>query len=457
MNLAFRTDTPRANGRARFIFRIGRLLVAMGLFAVVLCQGNGISIKKSVSVMAIQPPAGQQTATGEELPQEIRKPVTINAQNYPSLQAAFDAVSQNGGLLTIPAGDYVITEPLVVHGSEVRIVGRGPATRIINHNTEGKPAIIVRPADRETNPRARLWRVEFAYLRIQGDPKAIDAKSTEPTSGPGLVAEGVNEILLHALSIDHNGGHGIALIDCYEDPRICDCIITYNRGAGIFLKACHDIVVNANQLEENQQAVVCIDSFNLCMNGNNLDDHLGEGIIIENTYGSVISGNMIEECQGPAIVLDRDCYGITLSANVLADNFGGAIDLRDAWGCTVSANTFTIDPVFAVRIGPNSGRITITGNNFSDSYIGQQTRRTDKANLATGIVLEGTTDIVISGNIFTGLADPAVTARGGCRRLAITGNIIRDVAQSRAEDRKALDLGDATDVVLANNILPEGQ
>jgi len=193
------------------------------------------------------------------------------------------------------------------------------------------------------------------------------------------------------------------------------------------------------------------------MNGNNLDDHLGEGIIVENTYGSVVSGNMIEECQGPAIVLDRDCYGITLSSNVLADNFGGAIDLRDAWGCTVSANTFTIDPVFAVRIGPNSGRITITGNNFSDSYIGQQTRRTDKANLATGIVLEGTTDIVISGNIFTGLADPAVTARGGCRRLAITGNIIRDVAQSRAEDRKALDLGDATDVVLANNILPEAQ
>jgi len=28
----------------------------------------------------------------------------------------------------------------------------------------------------------------------------------------------------------------------------------------------------------------------------------------------VISGNMIEECAGAAMVLDRDCYGITISA-----------------------------------------------------------------------------------------------------------------------------------------------
>lgn len=438
----------------KFAFRVSGMIVAIGLLALTLWWGYQVS---DLRATVLQPPAVQQPATEPAPQQNVPKPVTINAEDYPNLQAAFDAVSKTGGLLAIPPGDYVVAEPLLVTGSEVRIVGGGPGTRIINHNKEGKPAIIIRPADRERNPRARLWRVELAHLRIQGDPNAVDAKSTEPTSGPGLVAEGVNELFLHGVGIDHNGGHGILMIDCYEDPRICNCIITYNKGAGIFLQACHDIVVNANQLEENQQGVVCVDSFNLCMNGNNLDDHLGEGVVIENTYGSVVSGNMIEECQGPAIVLDRDCYGITLSSNVLADDFGGAIDLRDAWGCAVSANTFTINPIFGIRIGPNSGRITITGNNFSDSYIGQQTRRTDKANLATGVILEGTTDIVISGNTFSGLADPAVTARGGCRRLAITGNIVRDVAQSQPDNRKAFDLGDATNVVLANNILPDEQ
>ena len=118
------------------------------------------------------------------------------------------------------------------------------------------------------------------------------------------------------------------------------------------------------QFEENDDALHCIDSFNLCMSGCCVDDHLGNGVVIENTYGSVVSGNMIEECQGTAIILDRDCYGITLSANVIAHN-GGGIDLRDAHGCAVSANTFTIMKSDALRIGPNSGRIAVGGNVFS--------------------------------------------------------------------------------------------
>src|SRR4029453_6062750 len=123
------------------------------------------------------------------------------------------------------------------------------------------------------------------------------------------------------------------------------------------------IVVSGNHFEENQDALVCVDSFNLCMTGNNLDDHVRDGVVIENTYGSVVSGNMIEECNGRAIVLDRDCYGITLSANVIAHEVQGGIDLVDAHGCTVSANTFTIVKENALRIGPAPGGSTVTGKN----------------------------------------------------------------------------------------------
>jgi hypothetical protein len=172
----------------------------------------------------------------------------------------------------------------------------------------------------------------MADLRISGSEK----------SGDGIFAEGIQEIYLEGVSIDHHGGHGIVLKDCFEDPRMADCILTYNKKSGIEILGCHDIVVNANHFEENQDALHCVDSFNLCMNGNNIDDHLGNGVIIENTYGSVVSGNMIEECNGTAIILDRDCYGITLSANVIAHHLKGGIDLRDACGCTLSANTFTI-------------------------------------------------------------------------------------------------------------------
>lgn len=348
-------------------------------------------------------------ASAAEGPQQNSPPpVTIDAAAYPTLQAALDAVPASGGLVNLPPGDFEIGKPLVLTRPETRLQGSGAATHITNKNQQGKPALILRPADRDKNPRARVWRVQLADFRISGSEK----------SGDGLLAEGIDEIYVHGLSIDHNGGAGIRLVDCTEDPRIADSIITYNGQAGLSLTACHDIVVNANHFEENQDAVVCVDSFNLCMNGNNLDDHLRHGVVIENTYGSVLSGNMIEECQGTAVVLDRDCYGITVSANVIAHEFGGGVHLLDAWGCAVSANTFTIVDKGAVVVGPNAGRITIAANNFSNSFKGPDVKREDAA---TGVVLQSCPDVLVTGNVFSGMAGEAVTKEGDC-----PGSIVKD-------------------------------
>ena len=391
-----------------------------------------------------------------EREQPEKPPATvIDASAYPDLQAAFDAVPEGGGLVRLPPGIFELSTPLVLSRENTRVEGAGAATCLVNVNQEGRPALIVRPPGLDQDPRARLWRVQLADFRIQGDPAAVDAKSTEPKSGDGLLAENINEIYIHGLSVDHNGGHGIHLVHCLEDARVSDSIITYNAQAGLNIVGGHDIVVNANQFEENGDALRCIDSFNLTMTGNNLDDHLQNGVVIENTYGSVLSGNMIEECQGTAVILDRDCYGITLSANVLADNFGGGIDLRDAWGCAVSANTFTIDVIFSLAIRPGSGRITVTGNNFSDSYVGQASKREGRPNLASGIQLEGTSDIVISGNLFSGLDQHAVKADAQCRRISVTGNIVVDVHQGSDEKLPPIDLGGAQESLCEQNLVKE--
>ncbi|MFW6163756.1 MAG: NosD domain-containing protein, partial [Planctomycetota bacterium] len=209
--------------------------------------------------------------------------------------------------------------------------------------------------------------------------------------------------------------------------------------------ACHDIVVSANQFEENRDALRCTNGYNLCMTGNCLDDHLRHGVVIENTYGSVVSGNMIEECRGTAILLDRDCYGDTVSANVIAHNFGGGVDLRDAWGCAVSANTFTLSIAHGIRIGPASGRHAITGNSFSNSYIGdgKLRRRKPSQDAARGIVLDGTSDVTIAGNTFTGLAESAVKATSECKRLVVSANVVADTSRAAPGEHPPLDLGDA--------------
>ena len=350
----------------------------------------------------------------------------IEAGAYSSLQDAIDALSEEGGVVQIPPGTFEIYEPLIINKPDVQIEGAGTATHIKNMNTEGMPAMLIQHPDKGESRESELWRISLQDFRITGNEK----------SGHGIEARGINEIFIHGITVSYHGGDGIMLHYCYEDPRINNSLITYNKGTGLNLIGCHDIIVSANQFEENQDALHCTDGYNLCMTGNNLDDHLGNGVVINNTYGSVVSGNMIEECAGTAVILDKDCYGITISANVIAHNVSGGVDLRDAHGCAVSANTFTIMGKDALAIGPKSGRITVSGNNISNSYIGKdETKRVEDLN-AGGIVFEGTTDICVVGNLISSVRPKALELKGEpSERVNFSGNVITD-AQSDQENLK---------------------
>jgi hypothetical protein len=359
----------------------------------------------------------------------------IDAQDYPSIQAALDAVPPEGGMIVIPSGTFEISEPLKITGSDVTLIGCGSSTVLKNINEQGAPTILV--ADPELQDAAsdgnhNLWRIRIADIRLTGNEK----------SGSGIVAKRVNEIFVQGVTVSYHGGDGIRLDHCYEDPRVSDSLITYNKGTGLALLGCHDIIVSANQFEENNDALHCYDGFNLTMTGNNLDDHLGRGVVIENTYGSVVSGNMIEECRGDAIVLDRDCYGIAISANVIAHN-GGGIRLLDAHGIAVSANAITIMQSDALHISASASRIAVTGNAFSNSFIGEsQLRRRTNDLLAAGIRIDSGHGVSFSGNSLSGLSpQPIVLGDSFQGGLLFAGNTISDTVLSN-EVLKQLDATD---------------
>ncbi|MFA5245099.1 MAG: right-handed parallel beta-helix repeat-containing protein, partial [Pedobacter sp.] len=240
--------------------------------------------------------------------------ISIDASKYSTLQQAIDALPAGGGIVNIPPGNYEITKPIIIKTENTRLHGSGGSTHLINKNTSGEPAIIVR------SDKGTLFRMELSGFRISGNNQ----------SGDGIYMEKVQELMITDMTIDHNGGHGINMKDCTENPRIANCNLNYNIKAGINIDGGHDIVVSGNQFEENQDALRIKDGFNLTMTGNNIDDHLRHGVVVENTYGSIISSNMIEECQGTAIILtapaspaNRFCYGITISANVIAHHLDG--------------------------------------------------------------------------------------------------------------------------------------
>ena len=98
-----------------------------------------------------------------------------------------------------------------------------------------------------------------------------------------------------------------------------------------------------------------------------------------------------------------------------------------AHGCAVSANTFTIVKQNALRIGPSSSRITVTGNTFSDSSIGGGAVKRETDDLAaSGLTLEGTSDVAVIGNLFSGVA-PKALAR-------VTFRVIPNTASAQSVD-----------------------
>lgn len=398
--------------------KISALLRAVLLVVVIF---TGSTLISRMGVPQDQPqdqPAAAPKAEGDyKLPGARQR---VDAGDFATIQAALDSLPPEGGIVVIPPGSFELNEPLRIQGSDVMLVGSGTATELKNTNEQGEPTLVL--ADPElTNPKTdgkhNLWRVKIADLRLTGNEK----------SGSGIVARRVNEIFIQGVTVSYHGADGIQLDHCYEDPRVCDSLITYNKATGVALLGCHDIIVSANQFEENNDALHCFDGFNLTMTGNNLDDHLGRGVVIENTYGSVVSGNMIEECNGDAIVLDRDCYGIALSANVIAHN-GGGIRLLDAHGIAVSANSITIMKTDSLHISAAATRIAVTGNSFSNSYIGEgKVRRGANDLLAAGIRFDSGHGVSFSGNTVSGLSPQPIiigdTFDGG---MLSDGNVISD-------------------------------
>jgi len=74
----------------------------------------------------------------------------------------------------------------------------------------------------------------------------------------------------------------------------------------------------------------------------------------------------------------------------------------------------------------------------------------------TGIILEGTSDIAISGNVFGGLFGEAVRADGNCNSISVTGNIMTDLGRRASGPKTAIDLGGAKGSIVKFNTITKG-
>jgi parallel beta-helix repeat protein len=353
---------------------------------------------------------------------------SVNAGDYTTIQKAVDALPPEGGTVYIPAGIYNITEPIVVKKSEVSLIGAGSGTILLNTSEDGKNTIELLGTEEEN-----LWRVKVSDMHLKGNEKC----------GNGIYAKRVNEISLSDMWIDHHGKSGIVLDHCLENPRIYDNNLAYNKENGVWLDGCHDIVVSANQMEENGIGIYGEGLYNATVTGNNIDDHIKNCIYFVNTLGSIITANMLENCLGESVVLDENCDGIVLTGNTF--RMPGVLSVIKSKGVVITGNAFDSSESTALKV-KESNLVTVSGNIFSGTGEG--------VNRIYGMVMSDVFDVSISGNTIVRPLEGGIYILGDKNGyINITGNTIKSPSYKNQGIHSGILIQNTSHSMITNNIV----
>jgi len=363
------------------------------------------------------------------IPQPAVSGNVVNAGDYSSIQEAVNALGDEGGTVYIPAGIYKISEPIVVKKSEVTLMGAGSGTLLLNTNEEGKNTIELLSGGSEEEKR--IWRVKVCNMHLKGNEKC----------GNGIYAYYVNEIFLNDMWVDYHGKSGLYLDYCYENPRVSDNNIAYNKEKGILIDGCHDIVVSANELEENGTGVYAKDIFNATITGNNIDDHIKCCIHFVNALGSIITGNMLENSKGECMIIDEKCNGVVITGNILRQP--GDLRIKGTMGVTITGNAFDMTRGNSIEI-EESNLITISGNIFSG---GPDDR-------VYGIVMRDVKDASISGNTMVKPLEGGIYVLGNENKyINITGNTIKNPSGKSPGEFSGIHIQNTSHSIISHNII----
>ncbi|KPL12173.1 MAG: hypothetical protein AMS26_18530 [Bacteroides sp. SM23_62] len=352
----------------------------------------------------------------------------VSAGDYATIQEAVNALPSAGGTVFIPAGLYEISEPIMVEKSDVSLIGEGTGTILLNTSKDGKNTIELIGTE-----EVPIWRVKVSDMHMKGNEKC----------GNAIYAKQVNEISLSDMWIDYHGRSGIYLDYCYENPRVYDNNIAYNKETGVKLDGCHDIVVSANQMEENGIGIYGKGLYNATVTGNNIDDHIRNCIYFVNTLGSIITANMLENCKGKSVILDEACNGIVVTGNTF--RMPGVLSVFKTKGVVVTGNAFDASESTALEV-EESELVTVSGNIFSGSGEG--------VNRIYGMVMSNVNDVAISGNTIVKPLEGGIYILGDQNGYVnITGNTIKSPSYNHQGMHSGIFIHNTSHSIISNNIV----
>ncbi|MBL9115928.1 MAG: right-handed parallel beta-helix repeat-containing protein [Verrucomicrobiaceae bacterium] len=282
----------------------------------------------------------------------------VSVADYPSIQAALDA--NPGKAISVPAGDYVITEKIRVRGNHSALCGPG---RIIQKNTE-QPIIEIENA-------AQVEIRDLTLMRPDG------ANETEKEA---VVAQRCRDLFLDNLKVFNNRTKsGAILVTDSEFTRISHCVVRN------YMKV---------SIDDRRRGTVSGYAFR-CTDGT--------GVMVRYSTGTLIEGNQIIESTFSASKEVRDRYKL-----------GDIVEKNPEKGPQVSQQAWDAGYTDNWRQG---SAIQVTAPETSDftRVIGNHIE-----NAAQGIDLH--CDHVIVSNNIINQAHIGMKAMHGSKNVLITGN-----------------------------------
>ena len=355
----------------------------------------------------------------------MQRDTWINVAETGGIQAAFDALPEQGGTVYVPTGTWQIDQTIEVdlaEGQHLFLVGDGRSSVIVNTSTSGDPLMHLVGVEDSWWPDLKITIRDLTFV---GNHQ----------SGDALAMEWPNDAMVDACFFIGHGGTAVNCMRNSSNVTVRDCWMRDCKRA-LAAENLHHLTMHGCQTRSLKDGQVQAEHVYINWNcrevrivGNHFAYGHAEGIILDGTAQQVISGNTLEGFTtqiravdtrdmviadnylhgGKSVHLSGECNGFSITGNTMINATEGGVVIEDARG---------------------SGGHVIANNVIRKSVYKDIDYIKDKR--MAGIRLGDAGNCVVNANVIEDVTEPvAISAGPGGGGHIISGNrVVRQAGEA---------------------------
>jgi len=178
-----------------------------------------------------------------------------------SIQAALDALGEDGGVVYIPAGEYVINNQVIIPADNITIYGDGRDTILQGVWFEARALILAEDKENLRVTRLHLRGLPIDEFRGYNDNKY--AAKPEDVGRPSVISRGIRFVNCRNVRVDHCEvelfGHGGVLFYGGTDNLVDHCFLhenfRYGLGYGVVTPGTKELHIEGNNFENHRHGL----------------------------------------------------------------------------------------------------------------------------------------------------------------------------------------------------------